>query len=934
MYKSVYMYRIVLFFLFQLVIFQSARAKVDFTIEKNDNEGAASTLGVPSAHYAYLRNYALEKDGIQIIKLFDNESSLVKSPECEASSHAFLQSINKVGTFYTSSMSQFFPLLEWNPEFASEFIPAVTSGKSFILSGGSISPSTQMICVGTRATFTGDAVSGATYQWQLSTQSTSAGFTDVSGATSQTLTTPIITQTTYVRRVTTVGGSQFFSNVATVNVTQSITWNSSTATSLHTKNNYTPLITPANITGCNVVIPTGTRQLLLTQNLTLNNLQIGNNRPIITSPSTSSFTLSVNNLQIGENSIVTLNSSSTLTVQGQFINFGAIEGTGELNFNGSASQLLSGNGSARNVRVNNPQGVQVESSSELNIFGELRPQQGTITANGNLILKSTEFDQATIYVIPGCNPTRTIFIGDIVLEKFIPEGQRAIRFITPGATTTTSINENWQEGSVVSNPRGYPNFSGDGNPRPSFGTHITGSTIGDNGFDATITGNPSMFTYNNLSQQWGPVSNTNQRTFKVGEAYQILVRGDRSIDLTKNDPPHTATTLRTKGVPAVCDYVFNTSSTVPLSSVNEGWSFIGNPYWAVVDWGSVEKTGIKQQFYYWDPTISGSNNRGGYVNLIINGSGYLKNILNSRASRYLQPGQGIFVRNMKNATNPQIVFKEEHKIAGGSNRTNVFGHPDTLRLSDVNNRVTIQQSNSDQQEELLYISLFLKDNVNSSPADGVVLSYNPANTNAISEDDVIKLNNPDENIAFRYQNQNLGILSMRSEDFLQSDTLPLRLWNLSSRDYVLRIDLRHHIPANREIFLLNRATKEKINLPLGGIFDYAFKPSGATTVIQDFVLVYNSAPIKDYIGNNTLQVIPNPVLGNKFKIILPNDLASTGTFVSVEIFTQSGVKQGKYTGRVEPNKTIQVSTRSLLPGTYIIRLLINGKTFATKFVQL
>mgnify|MGYP007006563124 FL=1 len=137
-----------------------------------------------------------------------------------------------------------------------------------------------------------------------------------------------------------------------------------------------------------------------------------------------------------------------------------------------------------------------------------------------------------------------------------------------------------------------------------------------------------------------------------------MVRGSRAIDLTNVvTPAPDNTVIRSTGALSVCDVSFTTSSAVPLSNAATGWSFIGNPYWSIVDLNTVIKTNIESTYYYWDPTLSGTNNRGAYATLTIDGiGGETPNTLSSQVSKYLQPGQGFFIRNT--SSSPSLTFKE------------------------------------------------------------------------------------------------------------------------------------------------------------------------------------------------------------------------------------------------------------------------------------
>ena len=107
-------------------------------------------------------------------------------------------------------------------------------------------------------------------------------------------------------------------------------------------------------------------------------------------------------------------------------------------------------------------------------------------------------------------------------------------------------------------------------PKPGFGTHITGAAgtvdgVSPEGFDYTDTGNPSMFFWDSSLDMspsadpdeqigWTEILNTKATNFSVGDAYAILIRGDRTSPLNTNDQTGTSTTLRTTGRIHVGDF--------------------------------------------------------------------------------------------------------------------------------------------------------------------------------------------------------------------------------------------------------------------------------------------------------------------------------------------------------------------------------------------
>jgi hypothetical protein len=94
------------------------------------------------------------------------------------------------------------------------------------------------------------------------------------------------------------------------------------------------------------------------------------------------------------------------------------------------------------------------------------------------------------------------------VQRYIAQGKRAFRFLTPSVTTDNFISGNWQ-----------------------LGTHITGSTTGANGFDTTVSGSPSMYTYNNqqaTGSGWAAIASTDGTNLNAMQGYRVLIRGDRT----------------------------------------------------------------------------------------------------------------------------------------------------------------------------------------------------------------------------------------------------------------------------------------------------------------------------------------------------------------------------------------------------------------------
>ncbi|MBC8644247.1 hypothetical protein H9W95_09880 [Flavobacterium lindanitolerans] len=304
---------------------------------------------------------------------------------------------------------------------------------------------------------------------------------------------------------------------------------------------------------------------------------------------------------------------------------GTIDATaGDITFSGTTAQTLPANfftnNTVQKLILNNAAGLTLAGTT--NLTGVLDVVSGNLAANGNLILKSTASGSARIAAVTGS------ITGEVTVERYIPQGKRAFRFLTPGVTTTNFISNNWQTG-----------------------THITGSDSGANGFDTTLTGNPSMYVYNNNTASgsgWSAIANTDATNLVAGNGYRILIRGDRNADLGQSSAANmnAAVTLTAKGTLKTGQVVFDAATTPAINATQNattnGYSLIGNPYVSPVDWHSVTKSGVEDVYYAWDPNMGTAAQRGRYV--AYSQTVGSNNLPESAVNQYIQPGQAFFVK--------------------------------------------------------------------------------------------------------------------------------------------------------------------------------------------------------------------------------------------------------------------------------------------------
>ena len=446
---------------------------------------------------------------------------------------------------------------------------------------------------------------------------------------------------------------------------------------------------------------------------------------------------------------ITLN--GTLDLNGKSLNLnGAITGSGSLKGNASSSLVIAGTVGTLNFasNANNLQNLTITSGSvtlgnALNVYGTFTPTAGTITTSGNLTLKSTSIANTAVVGVVGGTVS-----GTVTVERFIPSGLRTYRDLGAEVSNAGTIFNNWQEGGVNTNGYGIQI------------TGATGSSIGTDagtGFDYSLTGNHSLFTY--LNNSWDSIANTNSTTLNPYQGYRVLVRGNRTNNLQVSNPVTTPVTIRSKG-----NLVTGNVNFSNLTSGSGNYSFVANPYVSPVLWSSVvsASTGINGTYWYCDPTFTDS----GYTTFVAfnNINGVSNPLGHSQIDGYLQPGQAFFVQNA--TSSPSLRFTEACKVPAQS-KTAIFG------ISTPINRIAVGL------------------NRNGSNVDGAVTAFGSSFSNAIGTEDAIKFPNAAENIAFTVGAKDLSIngTSMPSA----SVVLPIHIYNLFANSaYTLRLDVSQY----------------------------------------------------------------------------------------------------------------------------------------------
>ncbi|MEY4836127.1 MAG: hypothetical protein RI980_2247 [Bacteroidota bacterium] len=494
-------------------------------------------------------------------------------------------------------------------------------------------------------------------------------------------------------------------------------------------------------------------------------------------------------------------------------------------------------------------------------------------------------------------------VQNIVVERYIPS-KRAFRFLSSPVTTSTSIKYNWQENQ---NNTTTP-YANNLNTSPGYGTHITGSVTGANGFDAQQSGAPSMFTYNNNTQAWSAISNTNVNTFVAGDPYRIMIRGSRAVDLNNNAATPSVTTLRTTGTLKIGTY---TNSS--LSQVNGGYNFIGNPYQSPVDMRDVltNSTNLNSNFYYvWDPKVGGANGRGAYVTYtFLNDE---NNVDGSYVNQYLQPMQACFVTTNSNGA-ASITFNENNKYTDATNE-NVYRTNHSQSSANLGSlRLTLYEGSSFNQQP---ISL-----------DGALLYFGTTYSNSVDSNDAKKLTNLDETISVLVDNTNLSIASSQSP---QINTIyPLNFTSYRYSNYTLVAKLNNYNGITPYIHDKFTQTYTEVN----PIVNYNFSvdvANSASTAYDRFEIVYNTEALHtDDFNVDSINLFPNPSSSNYFNLQLPLDTSN----YTVKAYNSLGQLLDVELNAIENNVINCKVPENLATGIYQIEISKDSKNIVKKWIK-
>jgi hypothetical protein len=519
----------------------------------------------------------------------------------------------------------------------------------------------------------------------------------------------------------------------------------------------------------------------------------------------------------------------------------------------------------------------------------------TLNANNRVTMLNTAVDNVALVA----ESHNSAVVNDIIVEKLIP-AKRGTRFLN-ATTSGSTINAAWQEG--VHNTAFTPWPASNNNPRPGFGTHITGN--GGTGTDPQPSGNSSLFAFDNVTRAWSPVHNTTGTVLNTTTPYRIVIRGDRSVNINLNASPATQTILRTKGSLYFGDRIHAENN----AAVNGKLVFFTNPYQSIVDINALTSTNTTLStagFQGYDPT---RNTNGAWVTVNNLGSGNgAASVAGSAMNKFLQPGQSFFVG--ASTANPTLTFAENKRIVS-NNLTTIFdeGTSKTLKY------------NLYKQQDL--------PNLSTAIAGGVVDfgSY----SNNTDEYDSVGSNNIDETI-YSVTNDNQNCLWQRRELPNDNEILPLNISRYRQQNYALRLEIVEFL--GKDAFLKDNFLNVETPIEVGTNLMYNFTVDSSiagSVATNRFDIIFKNSLSTNQNNVNNITLYPNPISSNVF-YISTNNIA--GQKVTVKIVNMLGQLINSIDQEVPTDGILEIKSAYLAEGVYnIILENENKQIFNSKLIK-
>jgi len=562
-------------------------------------------------------------------------------------------------------------------------------------------------------------------------------------------------------------------------------------------------------------------------------------------------------------SLVTSGSINLVFENGNLTNNGTLnDASGTVIFAGPITYSGTGTTSLFNLLVNHNSATSIF-NSPVSLGNLFTPMAGTLNANGNLTLLSTAASTASVGAGTG-----TYIIGDVLVQRYIPGGRRAYRFLSHPFITNPGV------GSLTDN------------------IDITGT--GGSPFTTTVTNSPSAYGYDNtnanssLASDPGWQALTANSTFNSKTAYRILVRGTKGQANSLNGDVYipAAVTLDWMGTLNTGDQVI----TLTNNGTNRTYNFIGNPYASAVDISLIAKgSNINANFSVWD---AGSGTRGAYITQAF-------------SSSFILPSGGAFFTQAAANTNNTITFTEASKSTATP--------------------VSLFRNNNAAEDKLV---LQVNDAMGNY-ADKLQLFIDNSNSHYTSYNDELwdaeKMANPDANLySISKDGKKLAIDRRPIKD---NDTVQLGFTNTANANFIFKVHELPTINTSYDFYLRDKWLNTVTLLQANTSVSIQVTNDAASQGNNRFELVTKlNRPVLPTLNSNfTVTVYPNPA---SEKITIAYDGLNEKEATSIRLLDA----EGKLIKLIEAGKigsgNQNINIKSLSSGVYTVQL-INGRNKQT-----
>ena len=559
--------------------------------------------------------------------------------------------------------------------------------------------------------------------------------------------------------------------------------------------------------------------------------------------------------------------------------------------------------STNGVQINTvcyPNQLIVNTTTNLTGSGDVRvrtlfdvPAAVTFNTGGIITLVSNISNTARVASLTS-NPTIN---GNVNVERYLINQARRWRLITAPVkgSTNNTVFYNWQNNGTLISRYGTDIWGPNGNPT-------------SNGLQLINNSSHNLRRFNNSTGTWTNITNTFTETLftsSLNKAFLLFAThpyGEATDGQGNVNPntPQARTTLKATGNLITGNVVY---SNVPSTT----YFIVGNPYASPIDFktilNDVSNSGIGKKIWFIDPTFG---SYGAYVTWDdVNGYSDYETKRNpgsdpnpANQSTIMQSGEAFFVKATSGTST--LTIKETHKATSNSN----------IVFNRVANTVS---------SERLRVTLHKEENNIWNKKDAVVAGFYSGGNNAYDTNDVPKISNPSETLAFYTDTRSLS--SEHRAPIQDNDFLMLRLAQTTvNSNYKLKI-FTEDFTFSGQAFLEDTFLKTSTPITLdGSIFEYEFQiTSDALSSGNRFKINF----VASTLGTTTpkassLLIYPNPTTSEQgINISFENALSG----YSYKIFNTAGQLIDSQNIKAN-NKSAHITfQQKLSPGIYYLNIL-------------